>query len=708
MFDPTAEADEKLRTLRSDFEACIDAAQDAQNEAHRAARFYHNTKNEGQWEAGDLQALREQGRVAFSFNVIKPKVDTFLGMVEEQRRAPHASAIGGEDALTAEVLNSISERAYDIADLETLEAETLKEGTIKGQHSVRIEVEPDPENPLHQLIVGRLIPRFELDWDPASRRPDRSDARYVFWHKWLGKAEFERTYPKFEFDDLLHKADTDNAHERLEDDRSESGPFYGSYNDDMYDSSRWEPDYYNAQRDKLRVIHAEYRVPTKRHFLVDPQSGISQEVDEKFVASLGQYQEAGYLVGLTPASTWTDTIYSVQFVGNEILYDAELDQPYDGFSFVPFTYAIDSETGHAYGMLRNFFDPQMEINKAHSLSLENLAGQNRQGMIAEKSAVTDPDVLEDQLKTTASIAIVEDGALTQGKIKDRAPAQSSPAISQRLSDGVAMLDKVSNIHTDETTPAGQAEAVGTVQLRHRKSQLSMSDVVKSYEKFQKGVALRVMQVIVRAMPDSQIAEYLGNSKKYQVQQGTVIEIDAATGQPKGMAQLQDLRTLRHDVRLETSSENVTSRIMESQSMKDLQSTGFPVDPVVAVELSTGNRSLRERLKAYAEQAQKAAQEQKQREAEAMQNAAQRSDAQIQSTIAIAGGEAQEKRRHNQATEQLNFMKQQGDHAVRLAGVLEKADAGEKAAIVKLAELLERRQMQRESIQAHSTRREFNG
>ena len=87
----------------------------------------------------------------------------------------------------------------------------------------------------------------------------------------------------------------------------------------------------------------------------------------------------------------------------------------------------------------------------------------------------------------------------------------------------------------------------------------------------------------------------------------------------------------------------------------------------------------------------------------MEQAAQRSDAQIQSTIQIAADEAAEKGRHNQATEELDFMKQQGDHAVRLAGVMEKADAGEKAAVIKLAELIERRQMQRESIQAQFTR-----
>lgn len=709
MFDPTAEKDAKLRALRADFEACIDAAQDAQNEAHRAARFYHNTKGKGQWEAGDLEALRDQGRVAFSFNLIKSKLDTFLGMVEEQRRSPRASAIGGEDEMAAEVLNYISDRVYDIVDLATIEAEVLKEGSIKGEHAARIEVEADPENPLHAKVIARSIPCFELDWDPASRLQDRGDARYVFWHKWLGKGEFDRTYPKFKFDDLVKKADTDVPHERIAEDRSEGGSIFGSDSDDMYETARWQPDYCNSKRDKLRVIHAEYKIPEKRYFLVQEQSGISERVSKEVADNLEQYQMAGMIQpDLVVASVLATVIHSVQFVGNEILYDDELGQPYDGFSFVPYAFAIDSETCSAYGFVRNLFDPQMETNKAHSLGLENIAGQGKPGTIAEESAIADRDTFEDQLKTTASVAVVKDGALTGGKVIERKPIQASPAASQRLQDSIGMMDRISNIHTDETTPAGQAEAVGTVQLRHRKSQLSMSDAVTSFEKHQKGMALRVMQIIVRAFPDSQIAEYLGNDKKYQVQQGTVIEIDPATGQPKGMVQLDKWRTLRHDVRLEVSSENQTARLMELNSLTSISNAGIPVDPEVVMELSTGNRSLRERLKAYAEQSKRAAQEEQQRQAQAMEQTAMRSDEQIKSTIAIAAGAEHEKVRHNRASEQLDWLKQQGDHAVKIASVMEKADAGEKAAVLQLIDILSNRQAKREAIEAQLTRGAPNG
>ena len=50
MYDPEeTDNDAKLRDLRADFQAAIDAREDAIDEAHRAGRFYHNTKNEGQW-----------------------------------------------------------------------------------------------------------------------------------------------------------------------------------------------------------------------------------------------------------------------------------------------------------------------------------------------------------------------------------------------------------------------------------------------------------------------------------------------------------------------------------------------------------------------------------------------------------------------------------------------------------------------------------
>lgn len=700
MFDPEDNDDAKLRELRADFEACVDHQSDAQSEAHRAARFYHNTNNEGQWESGDLEYLRSQGRVAFTFNVIKSTVDTFIGQLRDQQRTAKAEPVGGEDAFLAQVLNDVCERIEDISEMDSLESDMLKDGVVHREASLRIHAGVDPENPSHVKVEFTPIPCYELHYDPASMRRDRSDARYVFWDKWLSKSEFKKLYPDHDFDEVTKRGDSEGEG-KMAPDWSEDGADFGAESDDMYDSGRFERYYYNRKRNKVRVIHAEYRIPQRVHFLRDAQTGISEEVSEDLVKNLPKYQELGMLPpSMSATSAWRDKVYTVQFAGPEILFDNWLDEPFDGFSIVTFTYAVDKETGASYGMVRNLFDPQMEVNKAHSQSLENLVGQSKPGTIIEEDAVKDLKLFEDQMRTVGGVAVVKKGAMVEGKVHERSVAQMSPAISERLQNSLAMIPKISNVMTDDGGPAAQAEAAATVQLRYRKSLISMSDVTDSWEATQRAVKRRLLQIIVRAMPDSQIAEYLGNGQKYQVQQGpdgmVIAEMDPQTGQPKQMATLDKMRTLRFDVRLEVSSDNTTLRLMEGQGLLSLAQMGMPVAPKVLYSKLVSSRSEREQLTEYAESSQRQQAEAAQAEAQALQQ-------QIQTTLQLEGAKVQESSRHNQATELLQMQKQSGDQSIDMAGVLAKVDDNERRALVEVFKAIEQRQAQRASILASARR-----
>ena len=701
MFDPEDSDDGKLRELRADFEACIDHQADAQTEAHRASRFYHNTNNEGQWESDDLEYLRSQGRPAFTFNVIKSTVDTFIGQLRDQQRTAKVEPVGGEDAFVAEILNNVCERVEDMLEMDSMESDLLKDGVVQREASLRIHAGVDPENPAHVKVDLTPIPCYELHYDPASMRRDRVDARYLFWDKWLSRSEFKRLYPDADFDEVTKRGDSEGSGDGLSPDWSETGGGTGTGSDDLYESGRFERYYYNRKRNKVRVIHAEYRIPQKVWFLRDIQTGISEEVSKEIAENLPKYQDLGMLpTTLASSSSWRDRVYTVQFAGPEILFDDWLDEPYDGFSIVTFTYAVDKETGASYGMIRNLFDPQMEVNKAHSQSLENLVGQSKPGMIVEKGAVKDVKQFEDQTRTVGGVAIVEQGALTEGKIMERAVAQMSPAVSERLQNSLAMIPKISNVMTDDGGPAAQAEAAATVQLRYRKSLISMSDVTDAWEATQRGIKRRLVQIIVRAMPDSQIAEYLGNGDKYQVQSGpdgmVVAEIDAQTGQPKQMAQLDKLRTMKFDVRLEVSSDNTTLRLMEGQGLLSLAQMGVPVSPKVLYSKLVSSRSEREQLTEYAESAQRSQSESAQAEQQALQQ-------QIAQTLQIEAGKVQETARHNQATEQLQMQKQVGDQSIDMAQVMANVDENERRAVVEVFKVIQQRQTQRASILASARR-----
>lgn len=683
MFDADTPLDEKLETLRGDFEACVDHQAEAQEEAHRAARFYHNTNNEGQWESDDLAYLREHGRVAFTFNVLKPTIDTFIGQVRDQQRTAKVEPVGGDDVLLADILQSVSERIEDQCDQDALFAATLKNGVIHREASLRIHASVDPDRPEYTKLELVPVSCFELHYDPASSRVDRADARYLFWDRWLSRSEFEALYPGKSFEEVASQRDIDPSAERMGRDWSESQALFSTLSDDMYDNGRHDRYYYDRQRNKVRVIHAEYRVLQRAYFVTDPSTGATEEVSKELAENLVAWQQRGALPpSLQATSTYRYRTYTAQFTGPELLFEGYDVEPFDGFSIVTFSYAVDSETGASYGMIRNLFDPQMEVNKAHSLSLENLSGQGKPGLIIEEGAVKSARTLEDQLRSSGSVAIVADGAVANGRFKERQVHQLSPGVSERLERGLAMVNRIAAVTTEDAGPAGASEAAATVQLRYRKSLIAMSDVIDSWEAFKRSVKKRVVQTIIKAMPTPQLAESLGNSSKYAVQGPAIIEL-GPDGQPRQMVQLDAVRSLRYDVRLDVSSDNATLRLMEGQSLLTLAQLQYPVDPGVMYRKLVVARSDREQLTTFAERSQAAQAQSASAEQQALQQ-------QIQATVQIEMQKAMETARHNQVSEQLQAQKQAGDQATRIAAVLERAEANERQALLDAVAMIEAR------------------
>ena len=136
----------KLADMRQLFEDAVDHNSDAHIEAHRALRFYNNTDCEGQWDADDLRYLRDQMRMVLSFNVIRGKVDTMLGMYDDAQRTPIVAS-ANDRKLAASVLDAIKTQVLEDANYQTLQAAQLKTGIIAGSCSIHIEVEPSTDGP---------------------------------------------------------------------------------------------------------------------------------------------------------------------------------------------------------------------------------------------------------------------------------------------------------------------------------------------------------------------------------------------------------------------------------------------------------------------------------------------------------------------------------------------------------------------------------
>lgn len=690
------DSEAKLKHARQLFQDAVDHTESAHAEAHRAERFYHNTEGEGQWEQEDLAYLREHERLALTFNITKTKVDTFLGMYADAQRKPVASASGGtsSDELLADVLNAVTDKTMDAASYDTLGARMLKTGTIAGECAMHIEVEPSDEGEEWiKLNFYRILP-FELHWDIASIEPDRHDARYVFWDRWLSKQEFKVAYPdKAKEWDILSNGVSSDAEEIFSQSRS-----FGEVNsaeaflaDDDYELGRDARYYFDRHKRKIRVIRYEYTTTAKKFYALDTQTGNKTEIDDETKKRVELAESMGAPIRLIEREE--EVVEVCEFAGSTLLREYENAGPFRGFSIISYCYDVDEETGTAYGLIRNLFDPQSEFNKSKSLETEYVAQSTAPGVMAEEDTISDETQFSAQLRMAGGIAKVKKGAIAEGRVIDRQPTQPNSAVLTRMQGAMDLLNEVSAIPSaSNLTAAEHMQAGVTVALRHHKSRQTVSTPFSHFENSQKVIRSKVMEAIVNAMPDEQIEAILSSEGKYVVGNGRVVEMMPAPQQqgqpgqppqqgqqmvPRAMAELRGLRSMKYNLDMEYTTENSTLRMLELDMLLQLAGVGVPIDPDVMVERATSNRSIRERLKRYVEETKQAQAEGAKAQSEALQQ-------QNQQYAAIEMGKIQESSRHNRAQERLEMSDQQITARLKHLEIWEKADDMEKKRMIDVA------------------------
>ena len=700
----------KLRNARRLFEDAIDHTANAHVEAHRATRFYHNTEGEGQWDADDLAYLREQERPVFSFNMIKPKLDTFLGMYADAQRTPVVAPAGGEesDQLLADVINAVKDQVLEEAGYEALQARMLKTGSITGECAMHIEVEPSEEgDDWVRINLYRILP-FEIHWDIASVEPDRKDARYVFWDRWLSKEEFTEAYPDHKDNwDVMSKSgeEYEGFGDNYSMQESNSGESWTS--DDDYSSDRYYRYYYDKRKRKMRVIRYEFKKFTTKFYAVDEQTKQKTEINKEDKQRVELAQTMGAPIKLLEMRV--EVVKVCEFAGMTLLAEYDTAGPFEDFSLVSYCYDVDEETGTAYGFVRNMFDPQMEFNKGKSLEIEYLAQSTAPGVIAEQDAIPDEDDFTQQSRTPGGTAIVKKNALTEGRVQDRTPSPPSPAIMARTESALTLLSEVSAIPSSAAMTAAEHQQAGvTVAIRYHKQRQTVSTPFSHHEAAQKQIVDKIVQAIIAVMPDDQMEMIVSADGKYKFGNGRVAEMvevppqqqpgpqgpqqpgpqgpqqpgpqQMAPGQqmqqqgpqmvPKAMADLRSVRSMKYNLDMEYTSENSTLRMLELDLLMQIAQIGTPVDPEVLVEKVTNSRPLRARLKKYVEKSERAEQE-----GLAAQNAALK--AQNDGFLQIEAMKSQEDTRHNTAEEQLKLSDQQIKARLKHLEIWERADDSEK-------------------------------
>jgi hypothetical protein len=566
----------------------------------------------------------------------------------------------------------------------------------------------------------RILP-FEIHWDISSIEPDRKDARYVFWDRWLDKAEFKEAYPDHVSEwDLLSHRDDDHIGISDIDTWTESNSDEWSVSDDDYTQGQHYRYYYDRRKRKLRVVRYEYMEFVTEYYAVDDESGKKTQVEKGVKERIEMAQSLG--MGVSLLEKRVEVVKVCEFAGMSVLAEYDSAGPFDGFSLVPYCYDVDEETGTSYGFCRNLFDPQAEFNKSKSLEIEYMAQGTAPGVMAEEGSIGDETAFSQQLRQAGGVSVTKAGAITGGQVTERVASPPSPAVLSRMQGSMDALSEISAIPSaSNLTTAEHMQSGVTVAIKYNKTKQAVSTPFSHHEDAQKSIVSKVVQVITRAMPDDQVEALLASEGKYQIQNGTIVEMmPAPPGQqqeqppmmqggqqpqqpgmqggqqpqqqgpqmvPKAQANIRDIQNVKYNLDMDYTSENSTLRMMELEILLQLQMAGVPVDPLVIVEKASASRSTRDRLKTYVEGAQRA-------EAEGLQAQNDTLKKQNDAFTMIEGSKAQETARHNQAQEKMDMTDMEIKERLKHLEIWEKADEGEKARMMEMAKFaVQQRQAQ---------------
>ena len=315
------EKPDSLAMLQNYFEAAEDNTISARNESERA-RDYVDGK---QLTAGEITELKKRGQPPVIINRIRRKVEWLLGLEVKQRTDPKAFPRTPQHQQDAEAVTDAIRFVCDNEDWDQKRSDAYDNMLVEGLGGVEVVHEMRGER---VEVVVNQYPWDRLFFDPYSRRADFSDARYKGVVLWMDYEDFVNQFPDAK----------DHVSEMMGIDASTTGAdgYSSGGNAQTYDD---KPNHWmDAKRKRVRVVMIWFRENNEWHWW-------------KFIK--GHKLEGGkspYVDG--DGATVCPLIMQSAYVGRE---------------------------NERYGIVRDMFDPQDEVNKRRSKALHGINSRQTMG-----------------------------------------------------------------------------------------------------------------------------------------------------------------------------------------------------------------------------------------------------------------------------------------------------------------------------------------
>jgi len=503
-----------------------------------------------QWSEEDRAVLEEMNRPAVVFNRVGPVIDSVCGTEVNNRQQVQFIPRQAGDSGVNELLTGAAQWVRDNCDAEDEESDAFFDVCVcgLGWTETRMDYTDEQEG---QVLIERVDP-LSMRYDPAAKKRNLGDARWVQREEWMTKEEIESTWP--ESDELIEEqglgTDEDNITQP-----------HDATNAWLYKKDAIA---YDPKSGKFLVIHHQWFTLECYYRVADPSTGQVIEIDEERYEKI---EEQTAKLGMQLQSVkQTRKVYKQAFIsGGTVLEKGLAPSQKGGFTFKAMTGKRDRNTNTWYGLVRSMSDPQRWSNKFFSQILHIINSNAKGGLMVEDGATDNPRKLEADWAKADSIVTFNEGALSGGKVQNK-PNPPYPVGPEKMMEfSIQSIRDAAGVNLEQLGQANRAQA-GYLEAQRKESGMTilagLFDSLRRYRKLQ--------------------GRLLADFIKLYLSDGRLVRIVGGDGIERYIPLLRQEDTMQYDVIVDESptSHNVKERVfgMMMQMMPTLAQMGMPVPP----------------------------------------------------------------------------------------------------------------------------------
>lgn len=168
-----------LSKLRRQYDDYCTSKRAEIDEADQAARYYHGD----QYTADEIKTLNDRKQPIITYNRVQRKIDGVVGLVERLRQDPKAYPRTPQHEQGAELATQVLNFALDQSRWKDMAPEIARDASLGPVGGVELELVDGPGG--DRDILLHQLDRVRFFYDPRSRKPDFSDARFMGTRTWV-------------------------------------------------------------------------------------------------------------------------------------------------------------------------------------------------------------------------------------------------------------------------------------------------------------------------------------------------------------------------------------------------------------------------------------------------------------------------------------------------------------------------------------------